>query len=353
MNARLLWVGALAALAAAGCRTDPRISSLEEENRLLGDRVYELEDLVNRYEQGFQDGQSAASGSSSPAATRPGGILGPSILRPSRGSTAPAAQHPGTLDTPRVEVPAQATPQGQVPATLRTGPSAPPAATAPGPGKPPAPQQNRAPSGGAWRAGTASAQVASITLGSTFTGGYNADGLPGDEGITASIEPRDAQGQLVAAAAPVSVVVLDPAEKGDAARIARWEFSAEEIAAMAQSTRLSEGIHLAMLWPDRPPVHGRLHLFVRYSTSDGRRLQADQPLVVEMPGRQARRWTSLVPSARSRPSSPAVPPSTRVVGAATPPPSLAPQPRVAARSAPPVAESTPPRRKTPVWSPTR
>ena len=44
-----------------------------------------------------------------------------------------------------------------------------------------------------------------------MTGGVNADGLEGDEGIFMVVEPRDEQGKLVPAVGPVSIVAVDPA----------------------------------------------------------------------------------------------------------------------------------------------
>ena len=35
-----------------------------------------------------------------------------------------------------------------------------------------------------------------------------------------------------------------------------------------------------MAWPDGPPKHHKLHVFVRYVTADGRKLQTDGPIDV-------------------------------------------------------------------------
>ena len=98
------------------------------------------------------------------------------------------------------------------------------------------------------------------------------------------IEPRDARGRLLDAPADIQVVALDPALTGQEARVARWDVTAAEA-----SARLGDGpdrgIHLNLPWPDRPPAHNKLHLFVRYLTSDGRKLQADGLVEVALPGR--------------------------------------------------------------------
>ena len=114
------------------------------------------------------------------------------------------------------------------------------------------------------------------------------------------VEPRDRAGRTVDAPADMSVVVIDPALEGNAARVARWDFTAAETAAMFRRSGSSLAIHLTMAWPGDPPAHHKLHLFVRYVTADGRKLQADQPIEVALAGDRTTRWT---PSDR-RPSRP-------------------------------------------------
>lgn len=378
MKARTLAILALALLVAAGCRTDPRIAPLERDLRLHEDRIYELEDLVTRYEQELAACQAQTAVPVGPA------IVQPAISRPATGppptgarsqpSSAPAATQgrppsggqgaSGGLGVPRVEMPVESTPPGHIPQRLRTRGVTQPPTGADGPrSAPPSERENPAPHRSMWRTGADNRQVARIMLNGLFTGGYDADGRPGDEGIAASIEPRDARGRLVAAAAPVSVVVLDPAEQGAAARVARWDFSADEIAALGQTTQKTEGIHLAMDWPDKPPAHGRLHLFVRYTTDDGRKLEAKQEIDVDVLGRQARRW-----KAAALPARPAEPPraAARPARRADPTRRWSPTPQAiqapftpapaAARSTEPPAEPSepsPPSRKRPAWSPNR
>ena len=100
----------------------------------------------------------------------------------------------------------------------------------------------------------------------------------------------------------MSVVVLDPAvldERGKAARVARWDFTAAETASLFRRTDSSRAIHLAMAWPADPPKHNKLHLFVRYVTADGRKLEADRPIEVALPGERQAGWTPAPPSARA------------------------------------------------------
>jgi len=347
MKARTLAILALALPAAVGCRTDPRIAPLERELRLQEDRIYELQDQVAQYEQELAACQARTTVPVGPAITQP------AVTRPAAGpssggarsepSRAPAEDRPGStgpgssgaLGAPKVELPARATPPGRIPPRLRSGAEGTPSG--------PDARETPKPDGSTWHPGADNRQVARITLNGLFTGGYDADGHPGDEGVAASIEPRDARGRLIAAAAPVSVVLLDPAEQGQSARIARWDFSAEEIAAMSQAAQGTEGIHLAMDWPDSPPAHGRLHLFVRYTTDDGRKLEADQEIAVDIHGRQTRRWKATSPQTR---------PAEPIRAAARPTRRADPVP-LRARPVEPAVEPSEPTRRRPTWSPYR
>ena len=137
-----------------------------------------------------------------------------------------------------------------------------------------------------WRVGDWSSRVQQIQIIPALTGPYNADGQPGDEGIIVGLQPVDGQGELVPAAAPISLVVIDPAISDDSARVARWDFSAEQIVGLTQNLPQGQPLRMALVWPSGPPRHNRLHLFVRYVTADGRKLQADIPLLVDVEGRQ-------------------------------------------------------------------
>jgi len=127
-------------------------------------------------------------------------------------------------------------------------------------------------------------QVAAITLNDLVLGGYDEDGRPGDDGIVLLVEPRNAAGRIVPAAAPISVVVLDPALSGQKARLARWDLAAEAVAAAYRRMPMAEGIYLQLPWPGAMPVHSRLHLFVRYTTDDRRHVETDREITVEPVG---------------------------------------------------------------------
>ena len=127
-----------------------------------------------------------------------------------------------------------------------------------------------------------SSQVDCITLNRLLFGGWDMDGRPGDEGIFLLVEPRDTEGRFVPAAAPLSVVVLDRGLAGPAARVARWDLTAEQVSTLFRRMPTGEGIYLELPWPGTPPVHSHLHLFVRYTTRDGRKLEANRELDIAL-----------------------------------------------------------------------
>jgi len=163
-----------------------------------------------------------------------------------------------------------------------------------GPGQPVPP----APQGGSGSATLDNRQIARITLDEHSTGGCDLDGSSGDDGIAAVIEPRDQKDQVVLAPAAISLVLLDPALEGDAARIARWDLAPEQIAAACRDAadQSAKGFMLVLGWPTTAPANRQLQLFARYTTSDGRKLEASGRSASRLPGEPIGSWT---PATRS------------------------------------------------------
>ena len=188
--------------------------------------------------------------------------------------------------------------------------------------------------------------MASIALDRTLTGGIGSGDNSGDRGLLVVVVPRDAAGRIVDAPAEMNVAVLDPALPGDAARVGRWNFTAAETASLFCRTASGPAIHLAMGWPDNPPKHNKLRVFVRYITSDGRRLEANQPIEIALPGERVARWT---PAERSRSAD--SPLERKSASGSWRPDEMpakrpGPTPYIASRSAEPAPQR-------PVWSPER
>jgi len=167
--------------------------------------------------------------------------------------------------------------------------SPPPAATATAPAVEAAIRQavpgTEAPPAEAASPPPADQNIAAITL-HRRTGGWNADGQPGDEGITVVVEPRNARGQLIPASGALAIALIDPAIPGDGGRYARLDFTADDAEALQRSSNVSGAgeMQIEVPWPDAPPAHAKLRVFVRLTTADGRKLQADRELTVDLRG---------------------------------------------------------------------
>jgi hypothetical protein len=125
------------------------------------------------------------------------------------------------------------------------------------------------------------ANVERIVLNPGLTGGVARGGKSGDQVLNVVFEQRDNRGARVLAPGDVSIVVVDPKLQGEAARIGKWTFEADE--AQHHVRRNSDGgsFHFELPW-QKTPEHSDLRLFVRFTTYDGRRLEANLPIEVQM-----------------------------------------------------------------------
>lgn len=289
-------------LAMAGCRTNPAIPLLERQLRLQEDEIYrlraQLEDVQDSNSScGHRTERDARSGRDDdrdegaprhrPSSTTPSNDQGPKIDVEIPGQ--PSEKIPDTLrrrgtspttsihdsDGPSLDQSAERTTVRTIADETRM--SDPPRAREPAPFMPTGDSR----------------RVASIAIDHTMSGGINSDGSAGDQALLVVVQPRDRRGQAVDAPADISVVALDPAildSHGKAARVGRWDFTAAETASLFRRTDSNGAVHLAMAWPAEPPKHGRLHLFVRYTTADGRRVETDGPVEVVLAAQRQAGW---------------------------------------------------------------
>lgn len=301
-----LGVAVALAVCAAGCKSDPHQELLERQLRIQEDKIYELEAELE--------------------ACQHGGV-GPKIFEgPLRLEPTPA--DPPSEEAPSVELPPSAEDDEDFDGAP---PFTPPQIEPPGPGVPEA--RGEPPSRGPQR----------ITLNPRLTGGWNADNEPGDEGIMAVVEPVDGKGNVIRARGEVSIVVLDPQRSGPAARVARWDFPAEDAAAHFEKTLLGHGMHFELRWPGPLPRHRKLMLYVRLVDEDGRELRTEQEIHVDLPGEDIARtgWTRAV-----RPL-----PQVKPADYQRDVPRRQSEPLPRPSEPPPAEKNRPPKRKPPVWGP--
>ena len=338
MKAWKLFLPGMLCLTLTACRTDPNVAVLERELRLQEDQIYQLQDCIDECEATLASCRRENEGLrrrlvSEPLRSFDYPTPSPPGARPP--ATAPARETPEPMPLPTINLPAAEVvprPPASSPKPGGDGPSLGRGLTLGGP-KPEVISGD-------------SRQVARIELNKKLTGGYKHKNRAGHEGVLVVFEPRDEKGRIVAAPGDLNIVVVDPALPDELGRIARWDFAGEELAPLFQQKGLGPGFQIELPWPGEPPQHTDLHLFVRYATADGRQLQADKPLKVELAG------------------DPQPPPGGNgpLLGRLSDRPAAAPPGPAEARPSPHVAndadseESTPPKApgpKRPVWSPER
>ena len=286
-------------LVVGGCRGGGGSELLERELRLQEDRLFQLQDALDqcqamldasrRENQAIKKEIISGDRGAATESGVPGGISGPTIEMPA-GDDEPASRltPPKRGGSPRrkLESEPEIVPGVEVEPGMPDEPEVVPADEIPAYEDAP---RKRVGGRGASTAVT-DKRIVKLALNKQLTGGLSHDGQAGDEGIMVVFEPRNAAGQLVKESGDVSIVVIDPAVSGPAARVARWDYTSDEVSQHFRKTALGQGLYFELPWPSQPPKHKKVQLFVRYTTTDGRKITADQPINVDSNDRQVKNW---------------------------------------------------------------
>jgi hypothetical protein len=283
------WMLALALpLVAVGCRTNPNQMLIERELRHQEDKIWQLTFEVEDLRRQLEECQRAEA--SRPAAAdraSPGPLL-PLIPRPpasDRPDPGPPPSRPGGVEPPRIDLP---TGPPQIDLGDPTDPNR----------LPPPDESMRGPADGAGmpelipggvRAAVSDPIISRLDIGAS-TGVFGGSTPSSSSGLDVALEARDVLGQLVQVPGEVSIVVIDPQLSGPAARVARWDFTAEQIGRQFHGNQ-RHGLHFRLPWSEQAPQHDQLRLFVRYTTPDGHRIEADRWISGPAHAPPAGQWT--------------------------------------------------------------
>ena len=124
--------------------------------------------------------------------------------------------------------------------------------------------------------------------------------VAGDKGLKLVVEPHSDTGALVPARGAVAVAVLDPSQEGQAARLARWDFPAEEVEMHFRGTQPGGGLHFVLAWPAAAPASEDLLLFVRLTTPEGQQIVAEYALRPD-PDEDQASWSDDAEAEQDRP----------------------------------------------------
>jgi hypothetical protein len=285
-------------LVCSGCRSQREryvVDAFSAEARMMEDKIYELQDRVTTLERRLARPGAADAADSRPrgSGSRPG---------PARSSNGDAPRSPAPvpgfdfdeipdLTPPEVDPGSPVNPGDFRNSSQRSG--APPETrnqAMAAKNTPPATQVAARPARRV-ASGDSAAQVTGVSFDAYLLGNAPADGSQ-VEGLELVIVPLNERNELVPVAGEVTVVVLD---SRDGSHLGRWEYDAATARVALQAEGEDPGILLELRWQQvlRDP---RLHVFVRFTLPDGRRLESDRPFVASGPGegksRSDRRWRS-------------------------------------------------------------
>ncbi|MGE0757226.1 MAG: hypothetical protein AB7O38_09410, partial [Pirellulaceae bacterium] len=211
---------------ATGCQLSTRVSQqyelLNAEKRTLEDELYalqfEYDDAIDQLEALRSENSqlkarlglpAARSGPPPVSRSRSGEAAGPDLSPPlidESGLTEPKIEIPEEMPSPAPNGQSSLAPPVP-PQVSRTPPGAFPPPGASLSGSEVTPALSEAPT---------DPRVTHIYLNPLLTGGGNFDDQPGDDGLVVVIEPRNRSDLFVPLAGPVSVVLLDPQQAGEA-----------------------------------------------------------------------------------------------------------------------------------------
>jgi len=254
-------------LALTACRRDAQmdlyLETMNAEKRILEDELYNLEYEIQIRDDRIEDLENRTANAATPTLVAP--------TTNSRSSLPTPARDPNSNVDPKTDLPEIQAPN------IDGGEPAGPDALDFGHRRAPAPKDLR---------------VTHVVVNPRLTGGHNFDQAPGDDGLTVLVEPRNGSDRFVPKAGDVSLVLLDPALQGEAARVARWDLTEEEVTHRLRNDAFARrGIELKLPWSDGPPSNSDLVLFTRYITADGRRVETRNDIRVMLPGQSSVQWT--------------------------------------------------------------
>ena len=293
MNVRNLILGIMLSALLAGCRqaarNDTYLELMGAQRRALEDRIYDLEfdaeEMTAELERLQKENQQLRQNlDGSGDGTLPGLEIDPGT--PGNGSATDDGTLPGI---PRIKIdpgdPVDKAPQQD-----------------PQPADPntdfellPAPKNSGTNPG----ANVQSATVSHIVLDPNRTGITSFDEQNNNDGVIISLEPRNRNDQYVNKSGASAIVVLDPAQTGQSARIARWDISRADVQRILDTPGESNSITLELPWPATPPKSTDLLLFVRYETADGHKFETHTRITGKPTG-----VTTRQPTTETSPTSP-------------------------------------------------
>jgi len=122
--------------------------------------------------------------------------------------------------------------------------------------------------------------VKSIALGRQ-TGGYEEDGIPGDEALQVILQPLDIDGHSIKAAGTADVTALEIMPEGVKKPLSTWHVDADQLRRSWQSGLLCTGYFLVLPWKTWPS-NPKLRVVVQFISEENRLFEAYKDVTVRV-----------------------------------------------------------------------
>jgi hypothetical protein len=120
--------------------------------------------------------------------------------------------------------------------------------------------------------------------------GIRRDGNVGEEGIALVLVPRNQKHEFVAASGKITVVLEEPGE-GQARRLGKWEYTAQEAAELLEPVGSAQGIHLELPWHENKPQSNLIDVYVRFTDEQGITMVNHRQIHLRKPTPGQSTWT--------------------------------------------------------------
>lgn len=151
-------------------------------------------------------------------------------------------------------------------------------------------------------------QARDISLG-VGTGGYDADGKPGDEGLQVILVPKDDDGSALKIPGRLVISAYGVARDGTKSPVGLWDIPPEKLRAYWQTGLLSTGYKLSLQWHQAPTTE-KVRVFAQLTTLDGKAYETDKDITVRPMTPPDQSPNTTIPELPPPPGINVVPPAT-------------------------------------------
>lgn len=131
--------------------------------------------------------------------------------------------------------------------------------------------------------------AASVEILPGLSGSHYSDHDPNVDGVMLVLAIKSEDGETIEQGFPISIVLLDPAQQGEEARLGRWDLTPEQVAECFKTDPVP-GCHIALRWQDRLPKTNEVAAFVRVRINNDDKLESEAALLLGKLGNTALQW---------------------------------------------------------------